>query len=95
MSGVTAVFNKLKFFRSLCNVYAKNNYISENTSSIFNTHNLIKYECSFVRHLYCAVPRNAAGFKHRDRKDLLRSVAKIDEGVGEENAVSLDASITS
>lgn len=45
------------------------------------------------RQLHVTSPRNTA--KPRDRKDLLRHVPKIDEGIGEAGVVSLDAVIKS
>jgi hypothetical protein len=44
------------------------------------------------RCIHSLTPTYAAHFKHRDRKDLLRTVSKPDEGL-EDHLISLNASI--
>lgn len=88
------IFNSLRIILSLNNNQLVGNYgVVSNVSSILNSFNCISKEHSLYSHLHTSVPRSASSFKHRDRRDLLKSVSKPDDGTEGEKAVSVDASI--
>lgn len=66
-----------------------------NLSSIITTSGCTNEQRSLARYFHVSVPRSAAQFKARDRKELLKSVKKTDDGTEGENYVSLDAKIKS
>ncbi len=81
---------KISNFKSLldngCNKCGNVSYIFNSTKQALGTN-------ISSRELHVSLPRSASHFKPRDRKELLKSVPKWDEGTEGEHTVSMDAII--
>lgn len=73
----------------------RNHNLDFHLSSILTRACNIGYPCTVSRSLHVSVPRNVSHFKPRDRKELLKTVKKVDDGTIGEHNVLLDARIKS
>lgn len=85
------------FIKTACNelLLSRNHNLDFHLSSILTKACNICDPCTASRSLHVSVPRSVGHFKPRDRKELLKSVKKVDDGTIGEHNVLLDARIKS